>query len=405
MTHVRLVADLVRHVVPLDRFRRDEIVHYSIPAFDELNGPALQHGSEVQSDKLLVRAGDVLIARLNPRKPRVVVVEAVGAWTLSSTEFVVLRPHAIEPPYLAYLLRSEGTRQALCSEVRSVTRSQQRVDSWHVGNLIIPEPCRSRQRVIVELLDRECARVAELQRSLEALSLGLVEPALARFASLTEGRATTQVGYHYEVQLGKMLDEGKVTDGVLVPYLRNNNVRWDQFDLSDIKQMRLDAADRRRYEVLPGDLLACEGRHVGKSAIWNGATAPIYYQKALHRIRPHSSASNRFLMWCLWLGNTRGDYYANGSGSTIPHLPAERLRRVHIPAVDRETQDVITRDADAVYFATRRAADVTTRLRVTLNEYRNALITEAVTGQLDVTAMSEQQMDERMHEAIEAPRV
>ena len=22
-------------------------------------------------------------------------------------------------------------------------------------------------------------------------------------------------------------------------------------------------------------------------------------------------------MWCLWLGNTRGDYYADGSGSTI----------------------------------------------------------------------------------------
>ena len=43
-------------------------------------------------------------------------------------------------------------------------------------------------------------------------------------------------------------------------------------------------------------------------------------------------------------------------------------------------------------------------LSATVIEYRDALITEAVTGQLDVTAVSEQQMDERMHEAIEAPR-
>ena len=178
---------------------------------------------------------------------------------------------------------------------------------------------------------------------------------------------------------------------------------WDRFDLSDVKLMPLNAADCTRYEVRPGDLLACEGRHVGKSAIWDGAISPIFYQKALHRIRPHSSASNRFLMWCLWLGNTRGDYYADGSGSTIPHLPAEKLRRVRIPAVDRETQDRIVRETDAVYLAARRAADATSRLRTTLAEYRDALITEAVTGQLDVTAVSDAQMDERLDEAIAAP--
>jgi hypothetical protein len=42
-------------------------------------------------------------------------------------------------------------------------------------------------------------------------------------------------------------------------------------------------------------------------------------------------------------------------------------------------------------------------MRARLDEYRDALITEAVTGQIDVSAMSDRQMDERLHSAIEGP--
>ncbi|MGH3585771.1 MAG: hypothetical protein ACRDQ0_05565, partial [Pseudonocardia sp.] len=92
-----------------------------------------------------------------------------------------------------------------------------------------------------------------------------------------------------------------------------------------------------------------------------------YYQKALHRIRPLSAASNRFLMWCLWLGNTRGDYYADGTGSTIPHLPAERLRRVRLPAASRDDQDRIVRETDAVYVAAQRAMRAADQLSARLS--------------------------------------
>ena len=267
--------------------------------------------------------------------------------------------------------------------------------------LRIPLPPIGRQHEIADFLDRECRRVAVLEGAASSLAARLVEPALATFVGLTEHLSATQVGYHYEVQLGKMLDESVVVDGDLVPYLRNQNVAWDSFDLADVKSMRLTHSHRRRYEVRPGDLLACEGRHVGKSAIWEGQIAPIYYQKALHRIRPLATASNRFLMWCLWLGNSRGDYYADGTGSTIPHLPAEKLRRVRIPSATREEQDAITSETDAVYRAAANAMDAVACLRSRLVEYREALISEAVVGQLDVSAVSDAEMDERAHAAAE----
>ena len=43
------------------------------------------------------------------------------------------------------------------------------------------------------------------------------------------------------------------------PYLRNTNVQWLRFDLSDIKEMRFEEDELEEYKVRVGDLLICEG--------------------------------------------------------------------------------------------------------------------------------------------------
>jgi len=82
------------------------------------------------------------------------------------------------------------------------------------------------------------------------------------------------------MRLGKMLDKAKNT-GQLRPYQRNTNVQWQRFDLSDLKEMRLEDNELDEYEVLPGDLLVCEGGEPGRCAIWNGEIEKIHFQKAL----------------------------------------------------------------------------------------------------------------------------
>lgn len=47
------------------------------------------------------------------------------------------------------------------------------------------------------------------------------------------------------------------------------------------------------------------------------------------------------------------------------------------------------------------AADSAARMKSVLSEYRDSLIHEAVTGKLDVTRVSETEMDERLHAASE----
>lgn len=280
----------------------------------------------------------------------------------------------------------------------SVGATKQRelnVDALRAHRVALPD--LTAQLRAADFLDKESHRIETLRAELENYSLLLEEPALAEFARLTQDLPLVRVGYGYEVQLGKMLDAARQTSGVEVPYLRNSNLDWDRIDLDDVKTMRLTEDELDRYAIRPGDLLACEGRHVGKCAIWPEGAGTMYYQKALHRIRPRADQSNRFMLWFLWLGNSRGDFYADGTGSTIPHLPAEKLRALNMPLASRSRQDEIVATVDAIHSRTRRLRQEAQEAAAALSEYRDALITEAVNGRLDLKAMGDARMAESLH--------
>ena len=107
-------------------------------------------------------------------------------------------------------------------------------------------------------------------------------------------RKVSEIAQH---SLGKMLDKSK-NKGVAKPYLRNQNVRWFDFDLSDVSEMRFEAAEEARYTVVKGDVLICEGGYPGRAAIWNH-DEPIYFQKALHRVRFHEPERNKWFLYYL----------------------------------------------------------------------------------------------------------
>lgn len=58
--------------------------------------------------------------------------------------------------------------------------------------------------------------------------------------------------------LGKMLDKEK-NKGEFQPYLANINVRWGDFDLTNLNEMRFEEDENERYGLQYGDLVVCEG--------------------------------------------------------------------------------------------------------------------------------------------------
>lgn len=133
------------------------------------------------------------------------------------------------------------------------------------------------------------------------------------------------------IQLGKMLSPASKRGPSPQPYLRNANVQWGRFDLSDVAAMDFTPKEQVKFALEPGDLLVCEGGEPGRSAVWEGAIEPCFYQKALHRIRPRDGRVDPyFLMFRLWYGSVTGEFSSSHRKSTIAHLPLERLSELRL---------------------------------------------------------------------------
>tara|TARA_B100001971_G_scaffold215184_1_gene259321 strand:- start:22431 stop:23621 length:1191 start_codon:yes stop_codon:yes gene_type:complete len=133
------------------------------------------------------------------------------------------------------------------------------------------------------------------------------------------------VGKRFDVQLGKMLS-AKSKTGEQYPYLANYNVRWGNFELGNLNSMHFTDREREKYELKDGDLLMCEGGEIGRCAVWIGPSRGIYYQKALHRIRPKSSQDLTFYL-CFYMQYiaSQGKLTRLVGESSIAHLTREKL--------------------------------------------------------------------------------
>ena len=121
-----------------------------------------------------------------------------------------------------------------------------------------------------------------------------------------------------EVDLGKTLDKNKNT-GKFYPYLRSVNIKWNEIDLSDIKEMQFEKDELQRYSIIKGDLLICEGGDVGRCCIWS-LDETIYYQNALHRVRFHGGCEPKYFLYFMMYLEHTGYLKRINNGVTIKHL-------------------------------------------------------------------------------------
>lgn len=194
--------------------------------------------------------------------------------------------------------------------------------------------------------------------------------------------------YRFEVVLGKMLDEKKISGDHLAPYLRNTDVQWGRINTEQLPQMDFDPEDRIKYGLREGDLLVCEGGEVGRAAIFRGFEGELFYQKAVHRLRPHKPQQDltEFFYYHLFAAAMQGRFTAAGNKSTINHLPAETLRayRFSFPSTIEQVAIAVFLDREIANID--RLAEKQRRLIELLEEKRQAVISHAVTKGLNPKA-------------------
>jgi len=172
--------------------------------------------------------------------------------------------------------------------------------------------------------------------------------------------------------LGKMLDDKK-NKGELLPYLANINVRWGEYDLENLREMRFAHNEMDRYGLKYGDIIMCEGGEPGRCAIWKESVPGMMIQKALHRIRPYDCLDHRYLFYSFLLKGRIGGFSPLFTGATIKHLPREKLAKIEItfPRIDvqRRIADVLSAYDDLIENNRRRMALLEESARLLYREW------------------------------------
>ena len=147
---------------------------------------------------------------------------------------------------------------------------------------------------------------------------------------LPKSWACVNVGSVSHARLGKMLDKAK-NKGTPRKYLRNINVRWFDFDLSDLLEMRFEDSELPEFALRCGDVMICEGGEPGRAAVWDARETDIYFQKAIHRVRFLEFVDSEFFVKALRASADDGRLAEYFTGTGIKHFTGKGLAAYLFP--------------------------------------------------------------------------
>lgn len=345
-----------------------------------------------------VSAGDTLFATVRPYLRNIAQVPDHLDDQLCSTGFCVIRAKKgrADPGYLYFVALSAPLVSAVVAQQRG--SSYPAVSDKALFATVIPLPPLPEQRAIAHVL-RAVQQAREASEEVLAAARELKRSFMHRLFTYGPGRepaATNETdigktpqhwtvaaaGELFEIQLGKMLSKAARKGISVRPYLRNANVQWGYIDLGDINQMDFSPREMEKFMLERDDILVCEGGEIGRTAIWEAQRSEMYYQKAIHRLRPLRAnilpAYFQYYMEFIFL--VRKVPIAEGARSTIAHLPAARLKMIPVALPSKEEQSRVVTYLSSV---DRKIAAEQDR-RDALEAFFRSLLHQLMTGRLRV---------------------
>lgn len=184
-TRARLVdvAQLMRESVTPGYFPEKLFVHFSLPAFDAGQTPAIETGSTIGSNKFKVREGAILVSKLNPRIPRVWAPDDIPDDSVASTEFLVLLPtEKVSRSFLYVVCSSPRFCEQMELSATGTTGSHQRIAPSDALQITVLMPTdKDEQVAIASVLSDMDAEIAALEQRLDktrAMKQGMMQELL-----------------------------------------------------------------------------------------------------------------------------------------------------------------------------------------------------------------------------------
>ena len=379
----------------------------------ELDSSVTRDVGALRNGYTLFFDGDVLVAKITPcfenGKGALVhgMPDGIGFGT---TELHVLRPtREIDGRFLYYVSASDSFRR-LGEAAMYGAAGQKRVPEDFVRDYRVSLPPITSQRAIADYLDREIARfdrlVAVKTRMLHLLDRKrrtLITSAVTRgldpdvpfrdsgntlLGEIPAHWMVTRLKFVGDVRTGLAL--GKKTksfNSVEYPYLSVANVQDGHLDLSSVKTVRLPKREAESFALHSGDVLMNEGGDddkLGRGCIWRGEMEVCLHQNHVFAVRPRGVRSE----WLnLWTSSEQAKSYflCHAKRATnLASISASNVRELPLPIPPVHEQDEIVDHVTAAGAALDRTRTAAAHTVYLLDERRAALISAAVTGQIDI---------------------
>ena len=312
----------------------------------------------------------------------------------------------VYPKWLFYFMKSHFFREY----VKSISKhaiNQVSVPINKLKSLLLPYIPYVEQKVIANFLDRKTAEIdsliADKERLIELLqeqrqaiitqavtkgldpNVPMKDSGVEWIGEIPEHWLTVAVKRVYDIKLGKMLQPTQnKSDDVLVPYLKALHVQWEKIEVNEYPEMWASPKDIEMFSVKPGDLLICEGGEVGRAAILEDLDRPCIIQNSLHRIRPSVKAKNKYLLYILQIISQKGWLDVLCNKATIAHFTSDKLGNLRIPLPPIEEQEKVIKVIENKAKLLNNYISCEREIIEKLKNYRQSLITAAVTGKIDV---------------------
>ena len=363
--------------------------------------------------------GDLLLAKVTPcfeNGKKALAQSLSNGIGYATSEVHVIRPGVdrIHPKYLFYLLCSEDFR---AGGIASMTGAGglRRVSDAAVLNYQPSVTNLPTQTEIADFLDRETARIDQLIEKKQ------------RFSSLANERWVSELNDSVfptfpnwshlpaeweKVRLKYLTDPMRpIMYGIVLPGL---NVEFGKLIVKggDVKPGRLDPellckttieieSTYVRSRVKAGDLIISIRGGIGDLEVVPKTIEGANLTQDAARIAPRSGIDVEWLRYALSAPVVFHLLEAKSLGAAVRGINIFDLKRVFVPTPPSEIQ---TRIRDSLVAAERRLArlkELVVQHTEKIQEFRSALITAAVTGQIDVSTWSKKGMTERRFDQIE----
>lgn len=269
------------------------------------------------------------------------------------------------------------------------------------------------QRAIADFLDRKTSAIDTLiEKKQRLLALLAEKRAVLIHRAVTKGlnpnvtmkdsglEWVKQIPAHWSIVRLKHLANvrGGVTKGrdlsghktVSVPYLRVANVQDGYVDLTDVSEIEVLGDEVERYSLHKGDILMNEGGDndkLGRGCVWEAQIEPCLHQNHVFCVRPYRTTNPYWISLCISANYLRYFFLGRAKQATnLASISSFNLKDAPILLPPVGEQYEILR---WIVASTQSVDSLADRLKLSitrLREYRQSLITAAVTGQLDLEA-------------------